>query len=326
MIPIVPEGFDVPREITTDKFKLRISNNSNAILTFEALMSSIDHLQGVFDPNDQPWPTKDLTPQDVWSVSGRGEWDYSTHASFQYAVINLDETVQLGEVIIDGAFNEEFDARVVLWVRKSEYEKGFDSELFKFVKKWLEQDWPLEKIAYPGRDHDWADFSRPKFLDDDLEIPDNIEAPGFTLQLLTLERGFIEDYHACNNDNAHIRGVFGPGTDWPSEEPETLETHLHDLGYGDWSTYHRRSLCWAAFDPKTGRQRGCVYVFPTQAVGYDCEIYTWVTGQEFRVGFDSEMFNWVRAWIEETDLLPFKNIASPGREIHWDEWYALPKK
>ena len=67
---LVPEDFNIPNNITTDKFKLHLLSNDDAILNYEAYMSSIEHLQGVFDPNDQPWPTKDVTPFFAWAVSG----------------------------------------------------------------------------------------------------------------------------------------------------------------------------------------------------------------------------------------------------------------
>ncbi len=42
-----------------------------------------------------------------------------------------------------------------MWVRASEVDNGLDSILFDSVKKWLSEDWPFEKVAYPGREISW---------------------------------------------------------------------------------------------------------------------------------------------------------------------------
>ena len=49
----------------------------------------------------------------------------------------------------------EFDAEVTLWVVKTEYDKGLDSELFEFSKSWIKKAWPFKRVAFPGRDMSW---------------------------------------------------------------------------------------------------------------------------------------------------------------------------
>jgi len=46
---------------------------------------------------------------------------------------------------------EGFDAKVYLWVRKSEFKNGLDLILFETIKKWMKDKWPFKKIEYPGR-------------------------------------------------------------------------------------------------------------------------------------------------------------------------------
>jgi hypothetical protein len=45
-----------------------------------------------------------------------------------------------------------------MWVRASEVCNGLDSILFDAVKKWISSDWPLRKVAYPGRGIDWTEW------------------------------------------------------------------------------------------------------------------------------------------------------------------------
>jgi hypothetical protein len=43
-----------------------------------------------------------------------------------------------------------------MWVTKDEYDAGFDAELYAWVTRWIETDWPFERVAYPGRAIEWA--------------------------------------------------------------------------------------------------------------------------------------------------------------------------
>ena len=38
-----------------------------------------------------------------------------------------------------------------MWVRQSRVEEGLDEHLFEAVESWIEDFWPLENPAYPGR-------------------------------------------------------------------------------------------------------------------------------------------------------------------------------
>ena len=49
-----------------------------------------------------------------------------------------------------------------MWVRESEIANGLDSILFSTVKKWVSEDWPFKKVAYPGREIKWEDWKSMK--------------------------------------------------------------------------------------------------------------------------------------------------------------------
>jgi hypothetical protein len=69
--------------------------------------------------------------------------------------MNLDESECLGCVYIMPTRKRGYDARIYLWVRKSELDKDLDSILFDAVKEWVVKKWPFNNPAYPGRDIDW---------------------------------------------------------------------------------------------------------------------------------------------------------------------------
>jgi len=147
----VPQDFSVPEVLETAKFRLRMLSVTDVDKDYDAVMSSIDHLQGVFGENSK-WPSKDLTiEQDRKDL----EWhqnEFLSRSSFTYTVMNLDETLCLGCVYIFPSRSEEFDADVYMWVRRSEYDKGLDPILFNTVKDWIRDQWPFTRVQYPGRE------------------------------------------------------------------------------------------------------------------------------------------------------------------------------
>jgi len=148
--PFVPQDFNVPEVLQTDKFRLRMLSVSDVEKDYEAVMTSIDHLRGVFGENSK-WPTKDLTlEQDLRDLQWHQN-EFHNRSSFTYTVMNLDETICLGCVYIYPSKSPDFEADVYMWVRKSEYDRGLDPILFKTVKNWITDQWPFKKVCFPGR-------------------------------------------------------------------------------------------------------------------------------------------------------------------------------
>lgn len=149
--PFVPQDFNVPEVLENDKFRLRMLVVSDVEKDYDAVMTSIDHLRGVFGENSK-WPSKDLTlEQDLRDL----EWhqnEFHNRSSFAYTVMNLDETLCLGCVYIYPSKSPGVEADVYMWVRKSEYDRGLDPILFRKVKNWITDQWPFKKASFPGRE------------------------------------------------------------------------------------------------------------------------------------------------------------------------------
>jgi hypothetical protein len=43
-------------------------------------------------------------------------------------------------------------------VRKDQLRTGLGDDLFEAVQKWVAQDWPFERVAYPGREIPWPEW------------------------------------------------------------------------------------------------------------------------------------------------------------------------
>jgi hypothetical protein len=147
----VPPEFNVPDVLETDTFRLRMLKATDVAKDYDAVMTSIDHLQGVFG-NNSKWPSKDLSfEQDLKDLEWH-ESEFKNRSSFTYTVTNLDESICLGCVYIFPSRNRKFEADVYMWVRKSEFDKGLDPILFATVKNWIAEKWPFKKVRYPVRE------------------------------------------------------------------------------------------------------------------------------------------------------------------------------
>lgn len=146
----VPENFQVPEKLETDKFRLRMLTVNDVVKDYDAVMTSVEHLQGVFGPRSR-WPGGLTLEQDLIDL-GWHQKEFQRRTSFTYTVMNLDESQCLGCVYLLPSRNGEVDAEIYLWVRQSEFEKGLDPILFESVRNWVTSVWPFKKVVYPGRE------------------------------------------------------------------------------------------------------------------------------------------------------------------------------
>ncbi len=152
----VPKEF-TPPVLETECFRLRALTVHDVIKDYDAVMTSIEHLQKTqpLGPH-RNWPPTELTLEQDLIDLGWHQKEFQRKDSFAYTVVAPDESICLGCVYIDPSSNTAFDAQVTLWVRQSAIR--IDGELFVAVKKWIAKSWPFQKVAYPGRDIPWDDF------------------------------------------------------------------------------------------------------------------------------------------------------------------------
>ena len=161
MSSFLPKNFKIPTLLESEKFRIRPLKITDVDKDYDAVMSSLKHLEGTFGPNHR-WPYPELTLEQDLIDLGWHHKEFQTRSSFSYTVMNLDESMCLGCIYIYSCEKEKYDAEVYMWVRASEYEKGLDEILFKTVKDWIEKEWPIENVAYPGREITWEDWEEMK--------------------------------------------------------------------------------------------------------------------------------------------------------------------
>ncbi|MFC2031218.1 GNAT family N-acetyltransferase [Chloroflexota bacterium] len=160
MKKLVPPDFEVPQVLETSKFRLRMLTVHDVVKDYDAVMTSVDHLQGVFGPDDE-WP-EGLTLEENLIDMGWHHKEFLIRSSFAYTVVTPDESQILGCVYVDPTDKAGYDAEVFMWVRKSELDKGLDQDLLEAVKNWIDEKWPFKKVAYPGRAIDWETWESLK--------------------------------------------------------------------------------------------------------------------------------------------------------------------
>jgi hypothetical protein len=156
--PFVPQDFQVPETLETNLFRLRTLTVHDVVKDYDAVMTSVDHLQGVFGSH-RDWPQGLTFEQDLIDL-GWHQKEFQRRSSFTYTVMSLDESRCLGCVYIYPPSRGDFEAEVYLWVRQSEVGKGLDEVLFNTVKKWIQEKWSFAKVAHPGREISWSDWMK----------------------------------------------------------------------------------------------------------------------------------------------------------------------
>ena len=83
---------------------------------------------------------------------------FTRREGFTYTVETPDGSRCLGCVYIYLGDRGGYDARVNYWVRDSERTRGLDERLGAFLRRWLAEAWPFQRVAYPGREIPWAEW------------------------------------------------------------------------------------------------------------------------------------------------------------------------
>lgn len=152
--PWIAPDFAVPTLAEGPGFKLVPLGPALVEVDYRAYMSSIAHLQQNFTRSTS-WPHGGLTladsKVDMETEAGR----FARRESFAYAVLTPDGTRERGCVYVYPGKFGGYDAEVRLWVTASEYEAGFDAELYAWTQAWIARDWRFAKVAYPGRAIAW---------------------------------------------------------------------------------------------------------------------------------------------------------------------------
>jgi len=156
--PIVPDDFDVPAVLEHPRFRLRMLTIHDLIKDYDAVMSSVAHLQGTYSALwGADWPAGLTLEEDLIDL-GWHQREFTLGTSFAYTMMAPDESRCLGCLYINPTRKGGHDAAVTLWVRADELESGLDEVLYEAAREWIAQAWPFTSPAFPGRAITAADW------------------------------------------------------------------------------------------------------------------------------------------------------------------------
>lgn len=153
--PWIPAEFEAPLLVQARDFKIVPLGPDLVNLDYAAYMSSIPHLQKTFS-RSTAWPTRDIKAADAMRDMETEQARFRARRSFAYAVLTQDGMRERGCVYVYPSPVAGHDAEVRMWVTQQEYDAGFDTQLYRWVREWVRKDWPFGKVVYPGRSVDWA--------------------------------------------------------------------------------------------------------------------------------------------------------------------------
>lgn len=120
-------------------------------------MGSRERLWDIFGPA-WGWPAETMTYEADRVDLLRHEKEIAAHQSFNYALLNEEETKLLGCVYIDPPECVGADAEISWWVVDELVATAEERALDALVPEWIASDWPFQQPRYLGRDITWQEW------------------------------------------------------------------------------------------------------------------------------------------------------------------------
>jgi SAM-dependent methyltransferase len=157
----------VPISVQTNGFTLAPLSPPLVKIDFEAYMSSVEHLQKTFTRSTD-WPHAGISDADAMKDMETEQSRFAKRTSFAYSVLTPDGKRERGCIYVSPSPVPGYDAQVLIWVTKAEYDAGFDAVTMSFgLRNVVDIDIALRellRVLAPGgelrivTDHDelWA--------------------------------------------------------------------------------------------------------------------------------------------------------------------------
>ena len=173
-------------------------------------------------------------------------------------------------------------------------------------------------------------MSAGRFVAADFAVPASLEAPRFTLRMLSIH-DLVKDFDAVMSSRERLWARFAAPWGWPRADL-SLEQDLIDLAWHQKEFQRRTSFAYAAMSPDGARLLGCVYIEPlvvrdetaAEAAGetaggaadaVEAEVWFWARSSELASGLEDELGRAVADWLARD--WPFRRVLWQGvaREV-----------
>jgi hypothetical protein len=145
----VPDGFDPPTALITDRFRLEPLGPQHNEADHAAWMSSIAHIRSTPGYPDGNWPpVTGMTLEENLQDLQRHAADFAAGRGFTFTVLDAADDV-IGCVYLYPSTAATTDVTVQTWVRATC--AHLDAPLADAVARWLAEEWPWEHLDRCGR-------------------------------------------------------------------------------------------------------------------------------------------------------------------------------
>jgi hypothetical protein len=146
--PFVPSGFDAPRALATEQFRLEPLGPEHNDSDYEAWSSSVEHIHAAPGWETSSWPDDRSLADNLRDLQRHAD-DFEQRVGFTYTVLDPASGDVIGCVYIYPDKSGRHDAHVRSWVRASRAD--LDLPLWRAVSDWLAAEWPFEHVVYAER-------------------------------------------------------------------------------------------------------------------------------------------------------------------------------
>jgi len=151
--------FAIPTGYRTESYVVRPLTIHDAVKDFDAVMATRDTLWARFGAGWH-WPPADLTLEANLVDLAWHQKEFDLRTSFAYSVLTPDEARVLGCVYLYPSRVGGFDAEAYYWSRGADHGLA-DERLGADFRRWIAASWPFSRVAFPGRDVPWDQWSVP---------------------------------------------------------------------------------------------------------------------------------------------------------------------
>ena len=148
--PLVPDDFEVPRELSSTRFRLEPLGPQHNASDLDAWTSSIEHIRGTPGFEGRDWPPDGGLPSEAnLDDMVRHADEFERRVAFAYTVLKPEADTHdvIGCLYLDpGPQAGSVDVRS--WVRADVAD--LDPVLRQTVRQWLADVWPFDEVLYAG--------------------------------------------------------------------------------------------------------------------------------------------------------------------------------
>jgi hypothetical protein len=147
----LPEDFEHPRHVDLPTgHHLRPIRESDVDIDYPAVMASRERLWAKYG-EAWGWPPPDMTREADRKDLARHEAEIEAHESFNYALLDHEESTLLGCVYVDPPEEHSppgTDAVVSWWVVDDAAGTDLELAVDDVVPRWLAEAWPFRSVHY----------------------------------------------------------------------------------------------------------------------------------------------------------------------------------